>query len=550
MQMDKPSSLVVAGVPLTVADMKNAEYQYSVEDIKDNIVMLQDQEFKKVASEDYLNEMVSGKDFNTMGQFLPRASVPDPITVEDRSSAKKLLARFFKSVGCRSQMKKLFWTHYAANNLSEKTHDQVFSYLEAEMGVRSHTYAKTFPKGTLPKKTSDYPKTQNVTASSPIVQAVFARVISSLTFSLSKGVRSNVVIDAFNTDEELMKRLSAAQDRLKTYSAEWDLDRQDSSHRAVFIAFFSELMLEMDLPQELVDAFELVRGGERIISLDGTFVATSSTALTSGAPWTLISNIYMMLMWLLNEYEIPPEVDVFQKGDDFTANAELAPAQKVCPLPSVSFKYERNRIMTFTGKASLGHLRFRKMLKFFLSVATVRRTRLMHYSYQQAWKMIEHDFAEQSLDDWMAARFYIFKIDPTGAEDYIRYAIMLLRYDYEDLPVELKKVSELPTRSKLISKDRFCFYYAIAPYLSASQLVEAHDKFFTDDISRTQAVRFMQEHHVKYQLIPEYYSSPNDVPKSEGVVYLYLDHAVTRVPPQVLRMNLEESVEKKVEFML
>jgi hypothetical protein len=549
-QVPEVSSHVVDGVSLSMDDLKEADF---VVDVDERLSLLRDEPFRRFGNpvEDGESYVVSGRFFPVLHQWYPRSGLPTVITSRDRLDALTLTKRLFHEIVDRKSFIELFEVFWSNGCYDAKTKNQVRHYLEAPMGDRPSTVATTFIKDSPPKKTQSLPKFQNVTSSSDLVQGVFANVVAALTGALVRSVRSNVTIDAFLTDDELFVKLADATAAMEHgLSAEFDLTAQDSTHMAIHIAVFSEILREAAVPQEIIDAFELVRAGERIVSLDGTFVATSSTALTSGAPWTLIGNIIMMLTSLVNFYHIPRTAKVLQKGDDFSSSEKLLRRKTVCPMELVSWKEEAHAILTFTGKAAIEDVRIRKLGKFFVKAATQPRTSEIHASYQQALAQFAPDFANVDYDTWTAARYHLFGIDPEYSFDLVAAAFSLISLPYDRLPRHLRKMSSTPVRSKVVSTESKCVYHAVLPYLSADDVVTAYDRLYMDDVRLWDAVQFCVDFKLKYVVHDRLFTVEDLSSLVVDEVALFRDHAATRVSRDV-RAEVElERLAVRFSFLL
>jgi hypothetical protein len=446
--------------------------------------------------------------------------------------------------------KKTFFAHLNNSKraaVTRQTRQQVIDgcYASYETAASVLSFAFLKPEfGKKPTILSDGPselKAQGVVSASDMQQAIFADTCDALTHAWARSMQPGKLSPVGYREEEV-------EDVLATFneSYELDIEKQDSSHRAVHVIVAS-VFIELASDKMGLGALAKEIRDERKVRMMATpFKFVLNKALASGDPWTLIINKIMAFSSLISVARLK-DVRICQSGDDVTMDRE--PSWRGHGLTDtlkankgLTWKKEersqRESGVTFISRAVLPN-RFvvYKALRTILKYAYRKRNQIQHAGIQADVKRIEALAAKHGLQAYCEARCLVWGGDSTVVFDLWTRAIAIANTSFQALPDELK--AEEPRQYTVRERNGGCFGYALANCVATNVQAINAIATYRGPVNQTTSLHACRENRVPLVLINVPFANRSrkrlldmmDRRKiSRSFVVVYQDHALAVVP--------------------
>lgn len=506
------------------------------------------------ASDDFDNYTLQPRDAPGVDQItaLQRAQRRPKPTIDDFMNAEVIVNRIMDQV----IDPKVFFAH--VNNsrrcaIARRERHQVIDGCYAETETRRSALSFAFLKPEYAKKASELAdggelKAQGIITASPAQQAVFMDACDALTHAWARSMRTGKYSPVGFKEQDIDAILTTFES-----SVEFDLEKQDSSHRAVHVLVacrFLELAADKLGLKEM--ALE-IRTQRTVRMMQDPFTFVLQMSLASGDPWTLIFNKIMAVSSLVSVCSLNG-VRMLQTGDDITLDRqpdwdhEEGYKAQHSANRGLTWKREvrtqRESGVTFISRGALPNRTVvYKALRTVLKYTTRRRTRLQHAAYGADTRRLLAASARLGLQAYVEARCRVFGGEPDVVYCMWTRAIALAQMPFDNLPESLRDDSE--KAFDILSRDTGCFGYALAQVIGTNvQAINAIAKY--SRVTPTEvAKQACRDNKVPYVIVDEAWalrSRQRLTAAVQGVrfslkrafVALYRDHAVAVKPKELV----------------
>jgi hypothetical protein len=483
-------------------------------------------------------------------QALTRATDVIKPTPADFVNAERIVERLFEQV----IDKKLFFSHLNNSRrcvLNRRDRRQVIDGCYAETESRMSTVSFAFLKPEFSKKASELPgelKAQGVITASDMQQAIFMDACDALTHAWARSMQQGKFSPVGFKEQDI-------DDVLCTFEKTWELDleKQDSSHKAVHVLVACKLL---ELASEHLGLAALsaeIRNQRTVRMMAQPFSFVLAMALASGDPWTLIINKIMAFSSLVSVADLK-DARIMQTGDDITLDRKprfLYPeglGAQVSANKGLIWKQEERdqRIngVTFISRGALPNRTVvYKALRTVLKYTARPRNRLQHESYRVDTERLKNASAAVGLQAYVAARCHVFGGDPVVVFDMWSRAIQLACTPFDELPAALRLDDERPF--EVHSREVGCFGYALAHCVAGNvQAINAIASYPRTTLQSV-AIQACKDNGVQYVVAEEAWAKRSrgrlisaietfKIKLQKAFVVLYSDHAVAVTPKSLV----------------
>jgi hypothetical protein len=543
--------------PVTIGTIFNGSEALSAAEIRSNVEITPGVKFRdenEAHSDAFDKYTLQPRDIPGADkiQALTRRSLDVKPTYADHCAAHAIVDLIFEEV----IDKKKFFSHISNSRratLNRRTRQQAIDGCYATEETRMSVTSFAFLKPEFAKKESQLVdgkaceiKAQGVVSASDMQQSVFADVCDSLTHAWARSMRPGKFSPVGLHEDDIALELS-------TYSQSYELDieKQDSSHRAVHVLVAGRMMAFVADRLGLDTMAEELRSSRNVRMMNSPFSFLLNWALASGDPWTLIINKIMAVSVLVSLAEVK-HVRFCQSGDDITLdrrpswrNAKGIRAQ-TCANRGLKWKVEersqRANGVTFISRGVLpGREIVYKALRTILKYAHRKRSRLQHVSIKADAARIMAVSAHHGLQAYAESRCKIWGGDPVVVFDMWARALSIARMPYDRLPFELKDDKEKPLTIK--SKALGCFGFALAQCVGTNVQAVNAVALYPRTTPTSTAIAACDANKVPYILVDEVWAKRSrerlqnllaDYDVKRGTIVLYRDHAVAAVPTSII----------------
>lgn len=486
-------------------------------------------------------------------QALMRRCLDVRATNADHANAQRIVSYIFDEV----IDKKKFFAHLSNSKrcvLNRRSRDQAIDGCYADYETRMSTISFAFLKPEFSKKPSSFTdgerdelKAQGVVTASDMQQAIFADVCDALTHAWARGMQEGKYSPVGMKEDEMAGILSTFE-----RSYELDIEKQDSSHRAVHVLVAAEFLRMASDKLGLDTLANEIRTMRSVKMMNGPFSFILSLALASGDPWTLIINKIMAVSSVVSIASLRG-VRMAQSGDDVTFDREpiwrdpKRIGSQAMANAGVRWKVEereqRKTGVTFLSRAVLqGRTLVYKALRTILKYAWRKRTRLQHAGILSDARRILAISAHRGLQAYCEARCQVWGGDPVVVFDMWTRGLRVAQTPFDQLPEELRDDREVTHVIK--SKDVGCFGFALANCVGTNVQAVNAIASYPRGVSTGVAVRACRDNNVPFVLIPEKWANRSKerlklqldslTDGRHKTVVLYNDHAVAVVPNHIV----------------
>jgi len=391
-------------------------------------------------------------------------------------------------------------------------------------------------------------KAQGVITASDMQQAIFMDACDALTHAWARSMQQGKYSPVGFKEQDI-------DDILCTFQRTWELDleKQDSSHKAVHVLVACKML---ELASEKLGLGALageIRSQRTVRMMAQPFTFVLNMALASGDPWTLIINKIMAFSSLVSVAELK-DVRIMQTGDDITLDRKpdfLYPegikAQRSANKGLIWKQEERDQRINGVTFISRGALPNRtvvyKALRTVLKYTSRPRDRLQHASYKVDTDRLMNASAALGLQAYVAARCHVFGGDPVVVFDMWSRAIALARTPFDDLPAELRLDDARPFEIR--SREVGCFGYALAHCVAGNVQAINAIASYPRTTPQAVAVQACKDNGVQYVIANESWANRSrarlikaieefKIKLQRAFVVLYSDHAVAVTPKSLV----------------
>jgi hypothetical protein len=479
-------------------------------------------------------------------QALTRAVNAVKPTHADFCNAEVIVERLFRMV----IDPKIFFAHLSnsrRNVLKRRERSQVIDGAYADVENRRSTLSFGFLKPEFAKKPSELPgelKAQGVITASALQQAMFMDACDALTHAWARSMRQGKFSPVGFKEADIDSVLA-------TFETSWELDleKQDSSHKAVHVLVACKLLELASERLGLAAMAAELRAQRTVRMMKDPFTFILRWALASGDPWTLIFNKIMAVSALVSVADLT-HVRMMQTGDDITLDrqpqwlhSEGLKAQKSANRGltwKVEERSQRESGTTFISRGALPNKTIvYKALRTILKYVARPRDRLQHESYRVDTNRLLQASAKLGLQTYCEARCKVFGGDPQVVYDMWTRAIHLAKTPFDELPANLRLDDARPFEIK--SREVGCFGYALAHCVDNNIKAVNAIAAYSRPVTTLEAVAVCKDENVPFVVVQEHWAKRSrnrlvdaietfKVKLTKAFVAIYHDHAVAVVP--------------------